>query len=116
MARVAKGGLYGFIDPTGKVIIPLQFTNAKNFSEGLAPVKTQKWGFIDANGTIKIPMKYDDAQVFYNEKAAVTKGSKNFFIDKTGKFSEKILTMEEREELEEETERSESKNTKITHK
>src|SRR5206468_8469070 len=39
---------YGFIDKTGKEVIPRKYDDARSFSEGLAAVKLNgEWGFID---------------------------------------------------------------------
>ena len=37
--RIMKGGKCGFIDKTGKVVIPLQYDGATDFSDGLAAVQ-----------------------------------------------------------------------------
>ena len=47
----SSGAQGGYIDKTGKMVIPPQFSPAKDFSEGLAAVRigdatTGKWGFI----------------------------------------------------------------------
>ncbi|PYO91531.1 MAG: hypothetical protein DMD58_04020 [Gemmatimonadetes bacterium] len=48
--RVNQQG--GYIDATGRVIIPPRFDEAGDFAEGLAPALVEgKWGFIDATGT-----------------------------------------------------------------
>ena len=42
---VAMSGHFGYIDHSGKIAIPAQFTDAGLFDEGLAPVKMGKsWG------------------------------------------------------------------------
>ena len=43
---VREGGLYGYIDRTGKMIIKPQFVDARDFSEGLARVTIDvfHWG------------------------------------------------------------------------
>ena len=47
---------YGFIDRTGKIVIPLRFEDVQSFSEGRAGVKLAgKWGYIDKNGVLVIP-------------------------------------------------------------
>ena len=47
LAVVEYRGKYGFIDKTGKEIIPIKYDNAEFFSEGLALVKlNNKYGFI----------------------------------------------------------------------
>lgn len=57
---------YGYVDKTGKEIIPYQFTDAGIFSEnGLAAVeKGDKWGYIDKSGETIIPFQFDAASVF----------------------------------------------------
>ena len=43
--------LWGFIDPTGKEVIPLQFTTVGVFWEGLVPAtKDDSFGFFDKAG------------------------------------------------------------------
>jgi WG repeat protein len=52
----------GYIDKTGMVVIPLQFSSARGFREGLAAVRTEKdgkWGFIDRTGTVVIPLQFE---------------------------------------------------------
>ena len=45
---------WGFVDETGKVVIPYQWESATYFNEGLAAVMdaNDKWGFIDKTGKI----------------------------------------------------------------
>jgi hypothetical protein len=83
-----KGNLgWGFVDETGKVVIPFQFGMVLPFSEGLAAVKYNggKCGFIDKTGEIVIPLKYVHAQSFSEGLAAVKLNGKWGYIDKTGK-------------------------------
>ena len=48
---VEKGGKYGFIDVTGKEVIPCIYDEAHSFSEGLAVVKKNGiYGYVDRNG------------------------------------------------------------------
>ena len=63
-----KDGKYGYIDTTGKVVIPCQYDDAWSFSEGLARVwKGEKTGFVDKNGKEVIPCEYDEAAYGYGE-------------------------------------------------
>lgn len=39
LALVQQDGLYGYIDPTGELVIPLQFTSANSFYDGVALVR-----------------------------------------------------------------------------
>ena len=78
---------WGFVDGTGKEIIPFKYDMAVKFSEGLAAVKLkEKWGFIDTTGKEVIPFKFWRTGSFSEGLAAaryVYGGSG--FIDKTGK-------------------------------
>ena len=78
---------YGYIDKTGKYVIPFEFDYARDFCDGLAAVKkSNKWGYIDKTGKHVIPFEFDDARNFYNGLAAVKKSNKWGYIDKTGKI------------------------------
>lgn len=53
----------GFIDKTGKLVIPIKYNFGRNFSNGYAPVqdaKTEKWGIIDKQGKTVVPFQWDD--------------------------------------------------------
>jgi hypothetical protein len=84
--KQCENGKWGFIDKTGKEIIPCKYDKAKSFSEGLVAVQlNNKYGFIDYTGKEIIPCKYDDAGKFYEGLAAVELNDKWGFIDHTGK-------------------------------
>jgi hypothetical protein len=87
LAKVHKDNKWGFIDKTGKEIIPCIFENIQEFSDGLARVsKDEKWGFIDKTGTEVIPCIYTGTGEFSEGLAARrSKDGKWGFIDKTGK-------------------------------
>src|SRR5271170_7980314 len=56
---------WGYIDPTGLLIIPAQFEVARSFSEGYAGVRQGGlWGFIDKTGKFVIPCHYQDVGPF----------------------------------------------------
>ncbi len=77
----------GYIDRTGKIIIPAKFERAYDFREGLAPVNIGvKWGFIDPMGKIVIPARFDYVYNFSDGLAAVEVDQKWGFIDPTGKI------------------------------
>jgi len=77
---------FGYIDKTGKEIIPMKYEEGKDFSEGLAAVKINgKWGFVDVTGKEVIRFEYEDAESFSEGKAIVKLKQKEFFIDRTGK-------------------------------
>ena len=84
-----KGGKWGYMDKTGKEIIPLKYDFAWPFHEGLASVELNgKFGFIDKTGKEVIPFKYVYAESFSEGLAVVRVGSyiggKYGFIDKIG--------------------------------
>lgn len=67
-------------------VIPPQYGDVKNFSEGFAAVVVgEKWGFIDKTGKEVVSPKYDDAEDFCEGLAAVMLDEKWGFIDTTGK-------------------------------
>ncbi len=82
--------LYGYIDMTGTMVIPPQFTSAFSFKEGLARVRLpggNKEGFADKTGTMIIPPQFVHAENFHEGLAAVMfdLGNHSTFIDRTGK-------------------------------
>lgn len=58
----APDGKLGYIDKTGKIVIPPQFLYARPFSEGLAAVSNDQFafGYIDAHGKVVIPLNYQN--------------------------------------------------------
>jgi hypothetical protein len=82
---VKLNGKWGFIDTTGKEVIPFKY-NASTFFGRMAAVElNDKYGFIDDIGNEVIPFKYDFAFFFNEGLAAVELNGKYGFIDKTGK-------------------------------
>jgi hypothetical protein len=85
-------GKYGYIDRSGKMVIPPKFGSADPFSEGLAMVQLDsagnKWGYIDKSGKVVISGKEFDLARGFSEGLAVVRGKndKYGYIDKTGKF------------------------------
>lgn len=85
LALVSKGKVWGYINRTGAYAIPLNYTHAKDFSDGLAAVEENgKWGFIDPTGKMVIPAQYDEAKYFNSGICVVAKDKKWFYIDKKG--------------------------------
>ena len=85
--------LYGFVNRQGKVIVPLKYYVARDFSEGLAAVckivgKSDQilCGYINASGKEVIPLKFQDLPGDFEQGIAPVKQKGRWgFIDKNGK-------------------------------
>lgn len=87
LACVKQNGKYGFIDKTGKTVIPIQFDDTAGFVDGLAIVRqNDKCGIIDTTGKFIVPVKFEDINSFSEGVASVKQNDKYGFIDKTGKI------------------------------
>ncbi|MFS4494323.1 WG repeat-containing protein [Maribacter sp. 2308TA10-17] len=87
LTMVRSNEKYGFMDVSGKVIVPCTYADAEAFSEGLAIIKNDEgqYGFVDKTGEIILPLVYNRANSFENGIALVSKGDGYLLIDKTGK-------------------------------
>ena len=88
--EVLRGGKYGFIDKTGRVVIEPQWEEVGVFSEGLARVERGgKYGFIDKTGRVISEPQWEDASFPFKGLAYsvgyVKRGGKWGVIDKTGR-------------------------------
>ena len=91
LAAVKIGGLWGFIDMFGHLIIPYEFVNIGSFHDGLAKFYSRgRWGYIDRNGKIRIKAAFYEAGDFNNGLAPVRMRT-NYrgwgFINKAGRFA-----------------------------
>jgi hypothetical protein len=76
----------GYIDKTGREVVPPQFDRTRRFFEGLAAVERNgKYGYIDKTGREVIPLQFDDVYFFSEGLAEVERNGKWGFIDKTGR-------------------------------
>lgn len=81
-------GYWGAVDVNGKILVTLQYTNIKNFSENksFARNKTGKLCLISTNGTIiKEFDGYSEGYSFKGGYAIVVKGRKHGLINSNGK-------------------------------
>jgi len=82
---------YGYIDFTGKVVIPMIYRNATYFQEGLAEVSLngKEYGYIDKTGKVVIPFKFYRTYGFSEGLAYFSEtddaDSLWGFIDRTGR-------------------------------
>ena len=60
LAYIKKDKKYGYIDKSGKEVIPAVYNYVSDFSEGVAAVeKDGKYGYIDKSGKEVVPFDYD---------------------------------------------------------
>lgn len=86
--RVEQDNKIGFIDSTGKIIIPIKYHSGESFSEGLANVREDGYyDYINTEGEYVIAPKFDFAMPFSNGLALVYKDSIPFFINKDGEVA-----------------------------
>lgn len=89
LKAVKRNGKYGFIDTSGKEIIPCNLSGSVGeFHEGLAKIVNPDWsaGYIDMTGRIVIPCIYgSEASDFSDGLAAVRKGNSFIYINKAGR-------------------------------
>lgn len=88
LAAVKYKDGYGFIDTTGRLVIPGIYARVSSFSEGLAAVqKDGACGYINARGETVIPFEYSKCLDFNDGKAVVYKGIRRAgLIDRSGKL------------------------------
>lgn len=89
LISVQKNGVdsykHGFIDTTGKVVVPLQYDYAYEFINGYSMVRLDdKWGLVDTKGNVMIPLEYDSAGPFYDGLSCVEKDGKYGYCDTSG--------------------------------
>ena len=77
----------GYIDKTGKIVIPPQFEGGLAFSEGLANVKIgTKFGYIDKSGKFIINPQFETAGKFSGGTACISIDGKYGYINISGIF------------------------------
>jgi hypothetical protein len=78
---------FAYTDASGRIITEQRFDAARDFSEGLAPVRVDKfWGYIDKSGKSIILPRFDDAQPFSEGLARVREHDRWGYIDKSGVY------------------------------
>jgi hypothetical protein len=88
---LVKTEKYGFIDKNGKVVIPIKYDDARDFTMGLAIVgitnanQVMKFGVIDNSGKIIFQPKYDGMISFSEGMSGFRIGSKWGFLNSFGK-------------------------------
>lgn len=78
---------FGFVNKTGKLIIPCIFDKVTKFSDGLAMVTVDnKKGYINTSGDIVISPKFYKADLFIDGFAPVLQDDQWGYINKKGQF------------------------------
>lgn len=89
-AAVKKGAQFMLVDVKGKeTVISTPAIDVRDFSEGLAPIRTidKKFGFVNTKGELAIPSQFESVGYFTNGLAWAKKFDKKVgYIDKTGKW------------------------------
>ena len=80
-----RGGSYGFIDPSGRFIVPPRYRAAEDFSEGLASVRSaSEWGYIDSSGELRIPLEYSWVSSFHGGRACAKREGRYGYLNPAG--------------------------------
>lgn len=96
VAKVRKtdryGDKYGYINKKGVFIVPCEYDEVLDFSEGLCAVckryKTygfEDWSYFDKEGNKPFTDTFDHATSFSNGRAEVVKGSAKYYINRDGR-------------------------------
>jgi hypothetical protein len=80
-----KKGKWGYCDISGKIVIPLKYTNTTFFDQGMAGVEINgKWGFINTQGEIVVQPIYDTIGSFSQGLAIVAKNNLYGYVNLKG--------------------------------
>ncbi len=86
LGRVKLNGKWGYVDPSGRLVIAPRFDQASDFFTDLTSVRVgDKWGFIDRSGRMVIAPRFDEASPFLRGAAHVRSGGEWMAIDRTGR-------------------------------
>jgi hypothetical protein len=76
---------FTYIDKTGTVVTKARFDFARDFSEGLAPIRIGKlWGFIDKTGSMVITPRFEDAESFHSGLSRIQMNGLYGYANKSG--------------------------------
>jgi len=79
----------GFIDTSGKIVIPIQFHDIRDFKEGLAAFREKdSWGFVDKTGKVVIKPQFEQIEYegFSNGLCKAKLNRQWGYINKKGEF------------------------------
>lgn len=83
-----KEYLYGFVNRKGESVVTPAYSDARDFSEGVAAVANEngEYGYINKKGELAVNYQFGDAKPFYKGRAIVCDGTAYGTIDKSGKY------------------------------
>ncbi|MFI3255231.1 MAG: WG repeat-containing protein [Eubacteriales bacterium] len=86
---------HGYIDATGREVIPLRYQQLSQFYEGFALAQRDgKYGYITTSGAVAVEFMYDEASFFEDGKAVVKKDGETFVIERPN-WEESTLMLRE---------------------
>lgn len=96
LAVVTRDGKAGYIDKSGKEVLPCLFDDAFDFEDGRAAVVSNgKFGVIDTSGAFILPAVYEDGHILSEENVAVQQNSQWGIVDMAGNEKLPFLDVKE---------------------
>ena len=96
--KASSGSLYGVLDVTGKVIVPIEYDYVGRMCEDIIVVrKDDKYGCFNKDGEMVVPMDYEEIREYVGGMARIRFMGKFGFIDRKGNIVGKDLVDEELE-------------------
>lgn len=85
-ARVRVDGRWAFVDTEGAFIVNPYLRDARDFSDGLARVKTtgNSWGFMDRSGEVVVEPRFGSLGPLRDGRARFEQNDKFGYVDRTG--------------------------------
>jgi hypothetical protein len=88
LASVKKDGKYGYINQSGKTIVPFIYDRTYDFSDGIGRVeKDGKVGYITTDGKLITKIEYEAGGDMCEDRVWVKKDGKYGFLDKQGNIA-----------------------------
>lgn len=88
LSLLQQGDSFGYLDRSGKIAIPVQYSSAYDFADGLALVTTKegKQSYVDKTGKVVLSPAYDELFDFSEGLAAVRSGDSFGYMNKSGQL------------------------------
>jgi len=100
IALILLNDQFNYVDLQGQLISNKYFSDAEDFSNGLAGVQYNdngKWGYLNKKGELQIDTLYEYISDFKNNKAEVEIDDYTFLINNRGKILDTIIEMPRKE-------------------